>query len=495
MMSHLSSGQSSSVYKPFQEEVPSGSSSFTLTVPRHYILVGGQQSSSSASKKRDFFFSEFNLIPSFYSQRAAQFGLDSESELSKAVKLELRFSHTFNKENLYKLEGGTEIKFDQNKKAYQVDTFMQAVNEFFEVNKPEGVTHAPCFFDWISTEWTRPDPARYVPAHAELYYNDAEPGKQDLQEFVGALENSAKNVKGANNFLFPDMAFESEALRETIRIRLNVAPLTKMLFSTDTLLFQLGFTKAQCGVRSDYNRIVFENDSATEFKSFVGRNPPAVNLTVTTTTILPKATQDRSASEARVIETTMATFMQNDELAVLLQTVFSELSRQSNVTLKLHYSPDDRKFEIVFPQNPNISTVILCDLDLGERLGYGPVTRITQNLTPVTRSEQSLAVDAEARSRALAFDTGMLLATLDGATAQHTDALEEPLLATLLPTESGTFAMRFDRMLRSFQLPTTFMGNGHFPLKINLWTLINGSKKVPLNWKVDVTVGGILEGN
>ena len=41
-----------------------------------------------------------------------------------------------------------------------------------------------------------------------------------------------------------------------------------------------------------------------------------------------------------------------------------------------------------------------------------------------------------------------------------TDALEEPLLATLLPTESRTFAMRFDRMLRSFQLPTTFMGYG-----------------------------------
>ena len=287
----------------------------------------------------------------------------------------------------------------------------------------------------------------------------------------------------------------SEEIRETLRLRLNVAPLTKMLFSTDALLFQLGFTKAQCGVRGDHNRIVFENESDTEFKSFVCRNPPMLDLAASPTTILPKATRDSSASEARVIETNMSTFMQNAELAVLLKTVFSELSSQSNVTLQLQYSADERKFEIVFLQNPNIVTAVLCDLELGERLGYGPVTRITHNLTSVAKSEQSLAVDAEARSRALAFDTGMLLATLGGATAQHTDALEEPLLATLLPTESGTFAMRFDRMLRSFQLPTTFMGNGHFPLKINLWTLENGSKKVPLDWKVDLTVGGILEGS
>ena len=487
--------RSSSVYKPFQEEVPSGSSSFTITVPRHYILVGGGGGVQSSSKKRDFFFSEFNLIPDFYSQRAAQFGLDSESELSADVKLELRFSHTFNKENLYKLEGGTEVKFEQGRKPFKVDKFMQAVNEFFQVNKPESLTHAPCFFDWIDQDWPVPDPATWVPARVITYYTDAEPGDTDLREFFGALESSVKTVRGANNYVFPDMAFLSEEIRQTLRLRLNVAPLTKMLFSTDALLFQLGFTKAQCGVRGDHNRIVFENESDTEFKSFVCRNPPMLDLAATPTTILPKATRDSSASEARVIETNMSTFMQNAELAVLLKTVFSELSSQSNVTLQLQYSADERKFEIVFPRNPNIVTAVLCDLELGERLGYGPVTRITHNLTSVAKSEQSLAVDAEARSRALAFDTGMLLATLGGATAQHTDALEEPLLATLLPTESGTFAMRFDRMLRSFQLPTTFMGNGHFPLKINLWTLENGSKKVPLDWKVDLTVGGILEGS
>ena len=121
--------------------------------------------------------------------------------------------------------------------------------------------------------------------------------------------------------------------------------------------------------------------------------------------------------------------------------------------------------------------------------------RITQTLYASPIKEANLGVDAENRSRALAFDNGMVLATMDGATAQQTDILEEPLLATLLPTESGTFAMRSDRVLRTFQLNSTLMVNGQFPIKINLWKLIQGSKKVPLDWKVDFKVEGILEGN
>ena len=50
-------------------------------------------------------------------------------------------------------------------------------------------------------------------------------------------------------------------------------------------------------------------------------------------------------------------------------------------------------------------------------------------------------------------------------------------------------------MLKTFQLSTpSLMGNGHFPVKINLWSLTKGSKKVPLNWKIDVIVSGVLEG-
>ena len=497
MMSLLGSSQSSSVYKPFHEEVSAGSSSFNITLPRHYILAGGGGSGNvKSSQKRNFFFTEFNVIPSFYSQRAAQFGLDSDSQLSASVKLDLRFSHTFNKDNVYKLETGVDVKFDQNKRMYRLDQFIQAFNSFFETNKPEGITYAPCFLDWVDVKWHSCNPNMFVPECMEMYYGDFDPAQDGARDYSNALEPSVRKVKGANNYIFPDEVYNVESdVRENVRLRLLVAPLTKILFSTDALLLQLGFTKAQCGPRGLHNRIIFENDSASEWAEWKGVNPPYLNLTPTTTTIMPKVTQDSSAVEGKVIETNMATFMQNDELAALLKTVFAELSNKTNVILNLQYSQEERKFEIIFPQNANIVTVVHCEIDLAERLGYGPVTRITQNMTPVTRSEKSLAVDAEGRSRALAFDTGMLLATLDGATAQHTDTLEEPLLATLLPTESGTFAMRFDRMLRSFQLPTTFMGNGHVPLKINLWSLMKDSVKVPLEWKCDFTVGGILEGS
>ena len=102
---------SSTVYKPFQEEVNAGHSSFTFSLPRHY--ASASLHANGEMKKRNFYFSEFNIVPSFYSQRAAQLGLDFESEQSATVTLDLRFSFVYNKKNMYKIQdtGAVGCKF------------------------------------------------------------------------------------------------------------------------------------------------------------------------------------------------------------------------------------------------------------------------------------------------------------------------------------------------------------------------------------------------
>jgi hypothetical protein len=56
--------------------------------------------------------------------------------------------------------------------------------------------------------------------------------------------------------------------------------------------------------------------------------------------------------------------------------------------------------------------------------------------------------------------------------------------------------MKFQKAQRSVQLPTTGIGGGQYliPVKINLWAMKKGSQKIPLDWKVSFTVGGVLEG-
>ena len=485
---------SSTVYKPFQEEINTGHSSFTLSLPRHYASYSSQAANGNI-KKRDFYFSEFNIVPSFYNQRAAQLGLDFEAQQAEMIKLDLRFSFIYNKDMLYKnAESGAEIKWDQNSKGLRIDRLTDSINNFFDMQKPESLLQSPVFIDWYDSEWLAPDPNKYVPQYLPFYYEE-----EDVEapfDYIDALPKSVRLIPGANNYKFPTEAFESQSdSLSRIRMRINIAPNTKLLLSTDKLLLQLGFSPEQFGKRGELKKIVLENTSSSGYLDLVAANPPEVNIVPTTTTIILKGNSDRSESTSRHIETTMAVYMHSEELAARLKTEFESLSQETNVIMNIQYVTNESKFKIIFPSNSNIVANVHCDIELAERLGFGPITRITNNMTSIAMEEKSLEVDAENKSRALAFNTGMLLATLDGATNMQSDGLEEPLLATILPTESGTFALKLNSMLKTFQLSTpSLMGNGHFPVKINLWSLTKGSKKVPLNWKIDVIVSGVLEG-
>ena len=351
---------------------------------------------------------------------------------------------------------------------------------------------SPVFLDWCDTRWYDFDPAKIMPTVLEHYYEEID--DEPPFDYFDALPKSVRKVFHANNYKVPTTIFDSKEMLAQIRIRINLAPLTTLLLSTDLMLTQLGFSKDQYK-RGVANKIVLENTSATEYLCIVAENAPMINISFFTTTIIVRGNADRSESTFRQIDMTMAVFMHNEELTARLKEEFEYLSLKTNVSMNIQYDPVDSKFKIVFSTNPNIVANVHCDIELAERLGFGPLTRITQNMTSIPVGEKSLTIDAENKSRALAFNTGMLFATLDGATGRQTDGLDEPLLATLVPTESGTFAIKLNSMLRSFQLSTpSLMGNGHFPVKINLWTLTKNSIKVPLEWKVDVTVNGVLEG-
>ena len=192
----------------------------------------------------------------------------------------------------------------------------------------------------------------------------------------------------------------------------------------------------------------------------------------------------------------MITYSKNEKIFPLLKQAFAEISSETNLQVTLQYIQTEERFKIIFPQNPRINAEIRCDTDFGERLGYGPVTKITQAHSSVPVSEKATIIDAETRSRALAFDTDMIIATMDSSSSARTHGLEEPLLGTLLPTDSGTYSMKFQKAQRSVQLPTTGIGGGQYliPVKINLWAMKKGSEKIPLEWKVSYTVGGVLEG-
>ena len=503
-----------SVYKPFFEEVPEGESSFTIAVPRTYASYTGPN--TKEPKKREFYFSEFHLTPGFYSLRAAQLGLDAEEQNAMPIELLFRIAYTIDKD-LYKLEGDKEVKFDQGDRAYRVDNLIKEINIYFENKKPESITHSPVFIDWVDKDWYREmrgeeeeeeedvynfdlqvDPAVLVPKALHKYYEDVPEGISVAKLlFLGALEPSAQKIQGVNNYKFPINAINHPEAMSDIRVRIHIAPLTKILISSPSLLTQLGFSPDQYGTRGELNKLVIANSHPDEYISLIAEGPP-LSSTVrgTPTTIIPRFIRNTSQSDWKRVVTDMVTYSKNDQLFPLLKKAFAEISSETNIQVNLQYIQTQERFKIIFPQNPRINAEIRCDTDFGERLGYGPVTKITQSHSSVPVSEKATIIDAETRSRALAFDTDMIIATLNSSSSARTHGLEEPLLGTLLPTDSGTYSMKFQKAQRSVQLPTTGIGGGQYliPVKINLWAMKKGSEKIPLEWKVSYTVGGVLEG-
>ena len=272
----------SRVYKLFQEEVPTGHSAFTFTLPRHY--ASASLHANGKTKKQEFYISDFNIVPSFYNQRAAQLGLDFEEGKNDIVTLDLKLSFVYNKNNLYKIQDtDTDIKWDQSGKVFRIDRTMEEIENFFYLQKPQSMPQSPVFLDWCDIQWLNYDPAKIIPSILDHYYEEVDDEPQF--DYYDALPKSVRKVIGANNYKFPTTVLESKQVLDQIRIRINLAPLTTILLSTDLMLTQLGFSGTQYK-RGSTNKIILENTSAHNYLCIVAANAPFDNTSFFTTTII-----------------------------------------------------------------------------------------------------------------------------------------------------------------------------------------------------------------
>jgi hypothetical protein len=514
------------VTKNFHEVVPEGQSSFTIELPRWFMSVS---SPNSDVRRRQFYFNELYLIPGFYKQRAAQLGLDEEEEANTTIDLEFRFSFDVSPDLFKDATGNEAIKFEQGLRVNRIDQLTKNINAHFEVKKPEGINHAVFFLDWIDIEWSdlpleddpnlssvgngsNLEPKDIVPQMLMKYYNTT-----DFNEAVhfDCLELSTRQLPGVNNFKFPATAFASADLFNKIRMRMHIAPNTKVLFSTHALLEQLGFSVEQIGTATDRNRYPFENSNTNKFITVVAKNPvkPGGLIAGSTTTILPVVINKVFQSSWKKIQMKMSDFDNNQQMLTIVKEAFAKVSSQTNITVDLEYNERTQTFKILFPQNNRLSVGVHCERDFSKRLGYENRTNITSSVTSVPVDSRSTKVDAEDQSRALSYDTVMALVTLDGSSSATTAMLGETLMACLLPTSSGTMAMTSrtcfcsqgkskskkkddarQLLHRAAYLPTYNSGYYTTVFKFNIWTMTENSKMEPLNWKIPFAIGGVLEG-
>ena len=509
------------VYRNFHETVSVGEACFGVTVPRSYATL---RLPNGETLHRRFKFTELNVTPGFYSQRALVLGVDGDGNMDQLefpLYLPFAFGYTC-LESLYFTEraGGAQLiesPFEQGNRALSLQDFARAANDHFQTLVPSGFARAPAFFDWVDLDWysndddeqqqahdsadqTVPlavDPRTMVLFNSQEYYNIEE--EEALGPFENGLPESVTKMTGVNNFLLPTTLETAAELLGRLRMRVHVAPNAAVSFSSKIQLENLGFTSAQVKGRGAKNRFHIENvGRGSDYLVFTAENPPKTDFAPSQGRLFCKAKNTAHIFDEDSVTFPVGSFSDNASVFAAVTDAMDRALLRSGLNFpKLRFDYFASKFRFEHPTVDRLSLFVRCDERLAERLGFGPVSKITQHMLASVMRDVNSTVEAETLCKALAFDTGMCIVTMDEASSNDTYGVDDFSMTTLWPTSSGTFKMS-DNFSRSAFLPTVG-GNGskqHNLLEVafTVSTLKKNSERIPLSWPVTFCVEGTLEG-
>lgn len=496
-----------------------------MTVPRSFTTL---RLPNGEILPRSFKFAELNVTPGFYSQRALVLSVDGDGTLQQVEgPLDLRFAVGYTcDETLYYKERADGVRadspFDQGNREFSLQNFLDALNLNFSTLIPAGFSRSPAFVDWVDLNWYENesdhdehqdshnsaertgllavDPVQLVPFNCSEYY-DAE--ETQLGTFEDSLPLSVRNLSGVNNYRFPVEAVtateDGRSMLRSLRLRIHVAPNATVSFSSKENLRNLGFTAEMQKGRGQKNRFHLENlGSGSNYRVFTAASPPATVFGAAVGRIYCKPTTDTHIFAEASVTFEPGTFSENANVLDIVTAAMDGPLKMAGVSFpQLKFNFFGSKFFFEYPTNDRLSLFVECDDRLAERLGYGPVTKITRHMVSSVIRDGKSTVEAETLCKALAFDAGMCIVTLNEASSNDTYGVDDFNMTTLWPTSSGTFRMS-EKFSRSAFLPTVG-GGGRQPSMIEMVftvsTLKKKSERVPLCWPVSFCVEGTLEGN
>jgi len=468
------------VFVPFHVDIPAGHSTFTVSIPTRFA-------------NREFFFSNVVLVPDFYSQQAAGYDLDIPEELNQLILYNLYLKVNFKTEP--KLHPAS---FTPENNVITTAQFAKKANDFFQTNKPIGLQHLGCFFDWIDTRFESTSGLSwddYIKLMAVTYYGEP----YNEAKHYNALPISARTVYGANNYLYPTRL--SDATLENLRFRFNIAPNTNALFSTNGQLQSMGFSNSQIGDKVDRNRHVMENDSKTQFETIEAENEAKIELTKDNKMIMSlQVNQKNFYSEQVQVSLTKGESYKNANYLNLIKKGLKELADQCNIETNFSYDTITKIFSFTFPNNPSMDNfTIVVPTELAERLGFGLITDIKENNKTGEIADDTINVNEMAdKAIALAMDTSLVIISDDNSSSNLTAGIYEKFMAALYATGKGTMEIPesdFYYEPAKMRVPSIYSGStATVPATFKLYRYLDRNQLVNLVWKTGAYIYGILRG-
>jgi len=470
------------VFVPFRADLPAGHSKFTVEVPSSFV-------------GREFFFSSIALVPDFYAQQAMGFDLDVSEELNQLVLYDVYLSVKFKTDP--KLYPGTFIV------PIAVSTTAKCateINNFFQTNKPSGLVHLGAFFDWTDIRF---DIKRhlswenYIKLMAPAFYGEP----YNPEKHFNALPISARTVKGANNYLYPTIT--SLATIENLRFRLNIAPNTNFVMSTNGQIQSMGFSDEQIGEREGRGRgqFFFKNKNKMTFLTIEADNQPQVILSKELPlSVSLNVNQTNFISDIVTVSITKGDSYKNINYLTSIKKVMLEFTEKCNLQVAFSYNENEKIFSFGFPTNLSMDNfTITLPTELSERLGFGLITDITINNNTGKKVDDTINMkELVDKARALVMDTSLVVISDDNTSANTTAGIYEKYMCSLYPTVQGT--MEIPQSENCYEpakitLPSIYVGSTALvPLTFRLSRYLDRNVLVNLIWKTGGYVFGVLRG-
>ena len=483
---NMSSSSSSNYRIPFRTFLPAESSTFEVPVPLRYL------------DGRKFHFEHLSLYPQLLNRAAASYGVEAEEEGLVFYRSDVRLDCDYvgEKKNFFP------SSFKPSSTVAKARDFVQEFNAFFEREKPDFMKRCPVFFDW--TDLRLADDSDYAAAAAKGYdavwFNETFSLEEHGED---GLPDSLKTMRGVNPLQYPEKGAFSVAQmnEENFRVRLFVAPFVRVTLSVLGPLQDLGFAASQFGEQSAKRQITIVN-SEPFYAEFTALAAPKVELTsaVCTVNLYPAETSAQSFS--RTLEISAKDFKNNATLATQLNAKIQECADELNVNFSLKYDESEKKFLFSFPSSndPIVLSLFFSKPELSLRMGYFHTNLIQKEseAREVKDGSDVVASDAEAfnKCRALVYDTGMVLCTLDQMSSNTTCGVLDVCLASLFPRKSGVM-----KMAKYLSCPppgvvlTSFSGSSALvPFTFRLLRIYDNQEIGKFAWKEGAFVDGVLMG-
>ena len=475
----LDSDDVKDIFVPFKSQVEAGCSTFDVYVPRTYL-------------NRTFSFDNIMLIPDLYVDQAQSFDLETDEELDQILSFEMYLKVDFDVRNVF--YPGTFIGLAGS---MSVAKLCSDANTFFESKKPSGIKHMGCFYDWVDLRFANvegEDFDAYIQSMAPVYYGVA----YDPAVHFNILPQSARNVPGANNYLFPTE--KSENLLQNIRIRLCIAPFTNCFFSTNGHLKSMGFSDDQIGPRVGRNQLVIKNDSKTSFRLLTADNPYSYVLIDRPSTfhMFLHTESNYFISESNYVGLSKRDAIKNENFEIAVRNTLVQFEDQCNLQFGFSYEPVSKKFAFSFPQNINMRNMrIVLVPELSERLGFELNREITEENRVGQKVEDKNTKDTEEKARALAHETGSIIVSDFYSGSNTTLGINDRYMGSLYPTETGTMVVHVNELCNekpTMTIRDDIMTPPLIPVTFLLSRFLDKSKLVNLIWKESFTMLGTLRG-